>query len=590
MKKHNFICYSGVLFFCLFPILCCFIKNFEGTCFASKKKEFLSQTTIDTLIQQAFVNLNASTGTDVPDAEARHRQAVIDAKETADKLKALAKGDPNEKYVLWKVNELEHQVFLEERDMVLKKAQIGKKEENNRISEFNKELGKKRPDFFALNTFCHDMIAIDRLKEKEMQRSLDQRSDAISREAVRTIEKALITGDIAISQKEFDYCSKNRTMLKIPLEKFSWFAIKIPAQNEAIQQKSVIDQELSITGPFLSHNKIGILRKSVSELQGKLYPIAQDLPMRDRGAYAVKINSLINAVNRKEDSLVTFCLSVLKAKGVDAALDYLEHVLRTCGVSEEKIGQTNARILHKSGLDKNRSDTAVDRQLEIAAVPGNNNNGIDLGDVRQIAKKKAQQRADSIRVVEEEKARNRRVEQARADSIKQAMEMQAKQAALLENEKKANDIAMDIYALIGENKTAEAHKKFTVARKNLEKYLSKDSFGQLQAMVLQASETPGQRDDKNENSAVVLVSQSPHSNMDNQAPEGPGQNSDADREKAKQVIIQIYGLIEINKIEAAYKRFMQVRRPLEKFLDKEAFAMLETTVIQAYESLGKQGH
>jgi hypothetical protein len=232
----------------------------------------------------------------------------------------------------------------------------------------------------------------------------------------------------------------------------------------------------------------------------------------------------------------------------------------------------------------------VDRQLEAAAAPENNNNGINLADVRLMAKKKAQQRADSLRAVEEEKARIHRIEQAHADSIKQAAEKQAHEAALLEEEKKANNLAMDIYTLIGGNKSAEAQKKFTSARKNLEKYLSKESYGQLQAMVFQSYETSGRRDDKNERNAVVLVSKSPSTTMDPQGTESQEQNSEKNREKAKQVTTQIYNLMETNEIEAAYKRFMHSRRPLEKYCDKEAFGMLESTVIQAHESLGKQGH
>ena len=583
---------SGFFLLSIIPLTLFIIEPSGAKCFASNKKEYLSKTTIDTLIQQAFVNLNASTAADVPDAETRHRQAVADAKETAARLKATAKGDPNEKYVLWKVNELEHQVFLEERDMVLKNVLQGKKEENAQIAEFNKELGKKRPDFITLSRLCRDMKAMDRSKGKEMQSSLDQRSVALSREVVKTIERALVTGDQAVSQKEFDYCGRNRTELKIPPEKFGWFAMKIPAQIEAIQQKGPIDQELAIAGPFLSHNKIGILRKNISEVQGRLYRIQEDLPIKDRESYTEKINVLTNAVNRKEDSLVLFCLSVLKAKGDDAALDYLEHTLKPLGVSEEKIGQTNARILHKSGSAKKGVDTTLGRQLDALSnmdAPEENDKGINLADVRLIAKKKAQQQADSLRGVEEEKARNRRIELARADSIKQVAENQARQTALLENEKKANGIAMDIYTLIGGNKTAEARKKFTSSQKNLEKHLSKEAFGQLRAMVLQSCETTSQGDNKNENNTVAMVSKSPSNPEDPRNPEEPERNSDVNHEKAKQVITQIYGLIEGNEIEAAYKRFVRVRKPLEKYLDKEVFAMLESTVVQAYESLGKQG-
>jgi len=185
----------GFFLLCIVPLTLYVIEPSGAACYASNKKEYLSQTTIDTLIQQAFVNINASMGTDVPDADARHRQSVIDAKETVAKLKAMAKGDPNEKYVLWKVNELEYQVFLEERDMVLKNTQKGKKEENLLIAEFNKELGKKRPDFIALSMICRDMNALNRLKENEMKRSMDQRSEAITRDVVVTIEKALLAGD-----------------------------------------------------------------------------------------------------------------------------------------------------------------------------------------------------------------------------------------------------------------------------------------------------------------------------------------------------------------------------------------------------------
>ena len=162
---------------------------------------------------------------------------------------------------------------------------------------------------------CHGMNAMDRIKENEMERSMEQRSVAITREVEMIIEKALVAGDQKVSQKEFDYCSKNRTVLKIPPDKFNWFAMKIQAQSEAIEEERSIDRELNIAGPFLSHNKIGIVWKSITDLQGRLYRIAPDLPIKDRDAYAAKINFLINTVNHKEDSLVAFCRSVLKTKG-----------------------------------------------------------------------------------------------------------------------------------------------------------------------------------------------------------------------------------------------------------------------------------
>ena len=55
-------------------------------------------------------------------------------------------------------------------------------------------------------------------------------------------------------------------------------------------------------------------------------------------------------------------------------------------------------------------------------------------------------------------------------------------------------------------------------------------------------------------------------------------------DKAQEVITQIYGLIEANNSDAAYRKFCALRTPLEKYSYQEAFAMLETAVLQAYVS------
>ena len=189
-------------------------SNPMRTCGAGHNKKYVSKTVIDTLIQQAFVNLNATID-GMPGSDFRHLQAVSEAKKTAAKLRAAAQGDPNERYILWKTGELESQILLEERDLLLQQLDKRQKEKNAIIAIFNRELGKKRPEFAVLKKSIDNMKVIDPAKTGEMQRSFDQRDVNISREIVYKLEKALQAGDPVKMQGEFDYCKKNRQYLTI---------------------------------------------------------------------------------------------------------------------------------------------------------------------------------------------------------------------------------------------------------------------------------------------------------------------------------------------------------------------------------------
>ena len=81
--------------------------------------------------------------------------AISSAKQIASRLKNLAKGDPNEKYVLWKVGELERQIHLEESGLVLEKSQNRQKLMNDLVGPFNAEIAKRRP-YFSVLSELHD--------------------------------------------------------------------------------------------------------------------------------------------------------------------------------------------------------------------------------------------------------------------------------------------------------------------------------------------------------------------------------------------------------------------------------------------------
>ena len=59
------------------------------------------------------------------------------------------------------------------------------------------------------------------------------------------------------------------------------------------------------------------------------------------------------------------------------------------------------------------------------------------------------------------------------------------------------------------------------------------------------------------------------------------ENLRKNQERAQSEIIQIYEMLEKNNIKEAIDRFQKNRTPLQKYLDKEVFEMLEMTVTQA---------
>ena len=537
-----------------------------GNAAARENKKYLPKTTVDTLIQQAFYNLNAVTD-NMPGSDSRRQQALADAKRVSAKLRTMARGDPNERYVLWKTGELECQIYLEERDIVLRKLEKSQKERNAIINVYNAEVGKNRPDFIVLKKTIDGMKAWDPSKAGEMQSSMDQRRMNISRQVIYRLEKAMLMGDLDKTQREFDYCKKNRALLTIPADKYDRFDARIKSLGDAIKLKPAIDEQFALIDDYLPHNMLKDAGKCLQEIQGMLYRIDRDLPPRNREEYTAKTKKITSIIDHKEDSLIAITYSILATKGENAALDHLERVLKPCGVSGPKIGQAHTAIMNVATVKSNSQDTTFNREIK-ALSQNNDQAGVDFDLVRSAAKKKAQQHADSVRLAEEENLR------------------------ILDTEReRASGVSVQIYTLLEENRIKEACSKFITEKKSLEQFLYKDAFFLLQSTITQALEAnPREKRLQSESGLVALIEKTPPPATPKSS-QNPSPDADLrqNQEKATQVSTQIYGMLEANQIEAAYKRFTTVRKALEKYLCREAFTMLETTVMQSYDSYLK-GH
>ena len=163
-----------------------FFSPGKNQTFAAPNKKYLSKGFIDGSIGRAFYVLTEAAS--VAGVGFRQREAIAEAKKIARNLRELAKGDPNERYVIWKVGELEAQIYLEERDLVLQQMQKGQQDVNQLIVRFNAEVGKSRPDF-ASQAIRPLMSRLDDSKASEVASSFSKRIQAISKRVLYSIER-----------------------------------------------------------------------------------------------------------------------------------------------------------------------------------------------------------------------------------------------------------------------------------------------------------------------------------------------------------------------------------------------------------------
>lgn len=194
---------------------------FTGTSisFSADNKKYLAKDLIDSQIGRAFYVLAEAAG--MAGVGFRQKEAIDESKRIARRLREMAKGDPNERYIIWKVGELEAQIYLEERDLVLQQMQKGQQDINKLILRFNAEVGKSRPDFASLKRIHTLMDRLDVSKANEVASSFNKRWRAISREVLFSIEVNLMNRNLDKAKEELGYCLRNKAYLSISDSKYA---------------------------------------------------------------------------------------------------------------------------------------------------------------------------------------------------------------------------------------------------------------------------------------------------------------------------------------------------------------------------------
>ena len=546
-----FLCFSGTV-----PV---------GSPHAAQKTKYISQTVIDSSVQRAFYILTEAAST--AGVGFRQKEAIEESKQIVRHLKQIAKGDPNERYILWKVGELEAQIYLEEKDLMLHQMQKGQISINQLIARYNTEVGKPRPDFASLKRIHSQMNNLDVNKANEIAGSYNKRYRAISREVLFSLEKSIVSGDLEKAREELGYCLRNKTYLTIPDSKYQNLENRVEGLTRARLYQPMIQNDIDQANKSLLQNRLAAAREKITSAENRYTEIKNFLPQNESGGLSSLINKASRLLNAKEDSLVNFTISLLHSKGVQAADDHLQKTLKPSGVCREKTAYVDKAILSINSPEDGRMSAEIS---ELATTQENAQEaGFDA--MLATAKKKAQIKMDSIRAIEEERLRKEQIEKMRRDSIIMHAEFEKQQ-----KQNRAASISLELYSLLERNKTDAARNQFSKERSFLQKFMWKDAFEVLEMTVMQPSEP--QIVETSVAISYIPANQEAAAEPKTQQSEKQKHNE----EKAQQEIIEIYSMLESNQIEAAFRRFQKNRTPLQKYLEKEVFSMLESSVVQAH--------
>jgi hypothetical protein len=446
-------------------------------------QQYTSQTFIDTTIQRAYYNLNAAT--DVSGMGMKMEDAISSAKQIASRLKNIAKGNPNEKYILWKVGELESQIYLEESGLLLEKNQKRQKLVNDLVAPFNAEIGARRPDFSRLADIHNKALSIDHSKAFDFGTALEERKKNICREVVASFDKALAGGDFDLAWQELVYLKNNKDYLGVSLTNYSQLAAKIQSKITLGNEREFIVRNADIIELLIANRCFFEARSALDVVEDRVDGIKTMARKVEWDKFYFRNKHLREALERKEDSLVKVNLAILRDQGVVAANDYVEKVLKKYGVLKEKVGKVEFAILEKAMSYRKVQDTAVVKQLASISVPATNDSSTLFSDLVGAAKKKAQEKADSARVAQEGKVRLTSTEELRLANMHVSQELKQKrdEEVLKENKMKANKLIIDIYVFLDLKQTQKAYDLYTDHQAFLARHVYTASFVALDSTV-----------------------------------------------------------------------------------------------------------
>jgi hypothetical protein len=453
MKKR---CVQFVLF-----SFCSFILITEPVL---ANQNYLSKPFIDSLVQSAYYRFNAAE--EYSDNHGMQDDAIQYARKVASYLKRKARKDLNQRYIIWKKNELEQQILLEEKDILHKKNYNQQLSLNSLVVQFNHEVGNERPDFAYLYMIQSSMAHINNDKARELNWLIEDRAMNISNELIYYLENALLDKQFTRADNEFDYLRRNRRYLAVNDSLYTRYSLCLEEKNDVEKVVIAMPARICKANRFISKRSIGKAWKILRSLRKNLktiYPYTSPDTFKEL-KYSIK--GSWRRIVQVEDSLVRENFRFIKARDSDAAVDYLESVLYKCGITKRKIKLVEKVILSIPTKETESVAKYVKNQLTPVKQEKEQDNGLSFSSMQNRVRVKL----DCVHNSKKEK-----------DQALLSKKLKANQA-------KANFFTRKLYCCLKNNEINKAYERFHKIRRPLKKYSTEEDFTKLEAAIIQSYE------------------------------------------------------------------------------------------------------
>ncbi|HMA64739.1 MAG TPA: hypothetical protein VKO63_06070, partial [Chitinispirillaceae bacterium] len=438
---------------------------------------FVSQFYVDSLIDNAVFKFYSRFD---PSSGITHEDAIKYAKGITYKLRETAAKDANKKYILAKVNELEQQIYLEENELTMEKAQWSQKKSNELIAEFNSGLAKERPDFEKLYKIKSRLIGIEPKKCVEVETSFKNRAVSFGKVIPSVIDQLLGSGNTIDAQMELAYCVQNASYIKISAADLARLEAKVLSKSIASYTVKLVKDSFDSLKMYLGNMDFKTAHWIENSTSVQIHFLKKELTSSEWERYNSDMQVLSRKINAKEDSLIAIAERLVRVDRIVDAGAMLD-TLKKIGVNSDKLAVVNKVLLHSLiTQQKNLKETNI-YALDVdtgATKPV-------LADLVLAAKSKAlADRENSIRLRNEKNALTQTAE-VKKERAAMSLEMQKKRADARRNSElqKAYDKMVEIFSLIEKDNLDDAQKSYASARNVLVENVASDDILKMESVL-----------------------------------------------------------------------------------------------------------
>jgi hypothetical protein len=518
------------------------------------KNEFLSQDFIDTTIQTAyygFVAANKDAGGTTQES------AIYKAKGIVADLKKLAESDPNKRYILWRLSELEAQIGLEEEEVFLKKRYATVKKINELVEIFNNEVLQPRPSFANLHTLHQRMLIVDVSKTNEFAEIINQKNKSVSFNLKQSIIGAFNDNNYGKAEIDYNYAVENMKYLNIGNADIEAWRKKIQAKKDADYLKINIDSRVAFVNGIVKENRLLEAKRHIEVLNRDLNGASVLLTQSFISSTKMKLDMLSTNIDRREDSLVQYGYSLLSAKKYKEASDFLSRVLFPAGVDRNKTAGIDRAIIESEGGTR--------RQMHQSNIEFTNVSAESGAAMSAEMKQKMKEKTDSIRRANEAEEFKAQAffEKKNASAIKKYVDALLKQKKI---QKDCDDFLENILNMFVQGKGAAAVKKFKSKQALCFANATPRTYYDVKSRVNNQTGASNYGD----NELIEMMKK-----HKSQMPEGK-------QDKAVQITGEIYDLLDKNQAGQAYYKYYFNKSLLDEFTYPEALLSMRKTLVKAY--------